>query len=1234
MDISELSVRRPVLMVMVYVLICVVAAVFIPKLGIALTPNVEFPMLAVMTTYSNVGPEEIDTNVTKVITNQLSRIQGIKNITSTSSAGRSQIQLEFAYNSDLDKASRDVESAVSRISGWLPDGCGTPTVIKFDASMMPIMRLSVEGDLPINELKTLAEDKVSPFLERLEDVANVDVQGGAAKEIRVDVSVNRLEAYGLTLSSIAQALAARNYQLSSGEITQNGIDYEIITSEYYQNLDEIRQTIISTAQGSIIRVDDVATVYEQYATRGREVYINGTPGLYISISNESGSNASMVSKRVHAVLDEINKAMPTGVKVEIVSDNTTMIDSTMNQVYESVIEGIVLAMLVIFFFLRNLKSTFIIGLSIPVCFLITLMSMGIMGLTVNLMTMSGLILGMGMVVDSSIVILENIYNRRIRGEKPAVAAILGSKNMVNAIMASTLTTICVFLPMLIYQSELEIIGMMMKELIITVVISLVSSLFVAVTLVPALCGSILKLNNPNEKRKYKTKLFKYLSTKQFYNNTIKVVSAPLRLASNIIEKFITGMERVYVKTLRFCLRNRFIIITMVVIIMVYCGILFKSFGMNFSPPSNADDQVNVTITMPVGTNKKYVLEKLFEFQEIVKKECGGAYRSIILNAGGSNSGSIQINLLPLNQQTMNPTQIKAALTPYLKNWADTTVSFSSGRGMGGGAKAIDVKLISNDTNASRKTAEQIKELFDNNPKLVDAATDFENGSPRFQLVIDTEAAAASGVSVSSIATEIRSAINGRNATTFYDNGQEYDIVVAVPPDEIVNTSDIGSLFINTASGRMTLDNFVKYKETNAPQRIQRENSDRVNHVTCGLAEGITVTEGQAMVEKLIAENIVLPESVELSYGGDAADISSMGSTFIIVIVLALFLVFAVMAAQFESLIDPFIVFISIPLLVIGVVAVYKFTGQSFSMYSVVGIVCLIGIVVNNGIVLVDYTNQLVGKKIPVFDACLESARSRLRPILMSTLTTVLSMVPMAFFPGEGAEMMQPVCITIVGGLLSGAFMTLYVSPIMYTVFNKRREKRFDDPDSLMNQLASLDDGSYIADIVPVGEQKLGEENAEPAEENAGNTENSRNYAKDEVPNAEENAVIAEKEKEEPAAPDFFDNLAKSEAVLQTEDFAKTESPVKTAADFTQPEDFASFRRPAPRPAQTASFAENTAAFETEEPKPAAAKPAEKPDAGAEKFAFNFQPEKPAVQNPNAGTGEKPARKNYGDIMDF
>lgn len=1040
MNITELSVRRPVTITMVYILICVVSFVFIPRLGIALFPSTEMPVLSVMTSYPGVGPEEIDENVTQVITNAIKGTAGIKSIRANSTEGNSNIMLEFRYDQDLDEAKDDIEQALSTITNRLPDDCGTPTVIQFDMSSAPIMRLAIQGEMPLDELYTLAEDTISPLLERVKGVASVDIRGGSTKEVHVDIDNNRLEAYGLSFTDISQALSARNIQLSSGDITQNGMDYEIITSEYFQNLDDIRQTTVATIDGATIRVDDVADVYESYDEQGRNVFINGIQSLYISISNESDVNPSEVSKGIQAMLPQINEEMPKGVSLYIISDDTTMIDATMGEVYSSGITGALLAVIIIFIFLRNIKSSFIIGLSLPISILITLMCMSIMDLTINMMTMAGLILGMGMVVDSSIVILENIYKHRELGEKPAIAAILGSKNMINAIVASTLTTLCVFVPMLLYKSELEMIGQMFQEMVVTVVISLIASLFVAVTLVPALCGSILKI----ETRKQKP-----------LKNPI------LKKIDNAFDKAIRSVENGYVVAMNFCLNNRFLTLTLVFSMLVFSLVQFSGMGMNLAPSSSADDQVNITVTLPIGTNKDVVSDYLFRFQDLIIQECEGAYNSIILDSGTSNSGSIQINLPEPSQQTMSPTQIKEVLTPLTTDWTDVTISFSSGRGPGGSSGAVDITLASNDTNAVEQVIEEITQLLETNmPMLSDISNDLENGSPRYRMAIDIDAAAAAGVSVSSIANEIRTAVSGITATTYYDGGTEIEVIVGMKDNDLNSPSDISALSINTVNGRMTLDNFVTIEEGRSPQKIQREDGERINHITASLKDGVAATDVQEVLEQLIATNIVLPDTVDLSYGGDARDIEQFSGAFVIVIILAVFLVFAVMAAQFESLVDPFIIFFSIPLLLIGVVAVYKLTGQTLSMYSIVGIVSLVGIVVNNGIVLVDYTNQLVDKKIPVKEACLKAGRERLQPILMSTLTTVFGMVPMAFFPGEGAESMQPICITIVGGLCSGAFMTLFVTPVMYSLFNKRREKRFNDPMALINQLEELDSGTF------------------------------------------------------------------------------------------------------------------------------------------------------------------------------
>jgi multidrug efflux pump subunit AcrB len=1023
---------------MLYVLVCVIAAVFIPRLGIALFPSVSMPTLTVRTSYSNVGPEEVDKTVTLPILNQLRRVADVKSITSRSSGGSSMIQLEFGYDKDMDEAVEDVTAVLTRISNALPDGAGAPTIMRFSMSAMPIMRLSITGDMSLNDLREVAENTVQPYLERVNGVASADVNGGAAAEIHVDVSNNRLQAYNLTLSNITGALAARNVQVSNGTLTHGNTDYEIITDEYFKSLDDIRNTVISSGSGSAaIRLDDVADVYETINNRGTRVYIDGVPGLYMSITNESGANPSTISKGVRAVMEEMEANLPKGVKVTILSDDTSLIDSTMSQVYSSGIAGAVLAMVIIFLFLRNIKGAFIVGMSIPISILITLSVMSIMGLTINMMTMAGLILGMGMTVDSSIVILENINKRRSWGEKPAVAAILGSRNMLLAIIASTATTVCVFVPALVYRAELEMYGMMFQEMVITVVVSLIVSLVVSVTLVPALCGSILKIYTRTQKP-LRWKFFK----------------VPDDYMAGVIKKLEDG----YARALKFCLENRFLILVLVAAMLIPSIQRLSTSGMNLTPMSQADDQVNVSVRLPIGTNNDLTRQYLFDFQDIIKREIPAeAVKNLVLNTGNSNSGSIQINLPPLEEQSMSARQIQDTLNPFLNMWSEVTISFSAGRGPGGGGQNINIRVVSDDAEAASAVCREIVALLKaREPQVVNPTTDLENGAPRYEISINTDAASAAGVNVNTISSLLRTAITGATATSFHIGGDDISIIVALAEDELLEPADLGAMTIQTANGLMSLDNFISYRKALSPQQIMREEGVRVNRVSAGLAPNAVATVVQPRVEQLIRDNVVLPDTVKIEYQGAARDIARFGGVFMVIILLAAFLVFAVMAAQFESLVDPFIIFVSIPLLAIGVSLVYRIMGQTLNLYSLVGVVALVGIVVNNGIVLVDFTNQLVSRKMPVKEACIEAGRNRLQPILMTTLTTVLGMVPMAFFPGEGAESMQPICLTIVGGLLSGAFMTLFVSPILYSIFNKRREKRFNDPESLMNQLEEVD----------------------------------------------------------------------------------------------------------------------------------------------------------------------------------
>ena len=1044
MKISELSVRQPVTITMLYVLVCVVAIIFVPRLGVALYPSVTQPVFSIGTVWTDVGPEEVEKNVTRVLESRLSVISGLKEMSSSSSLGWSWIRLTFGYDVDLDEASNNIKDVLARVANALPEDCKTPNLWHFDVNSRPIMRLSISGDLNVSELKVLAEDTVSPLLERIKGVAAADVSGGATRIVRADVNENRLRAYGLTLSGISSSLAIRNIRSSGGSIQDHGVDYEIYLNEAFTSVEDIRQTVISTlalpgagsaiTRSHVVRLEDVAEVYETNDYTGNRVYIDGIPGLYISITNETDSNSTTVARAVREGLPEINAMLPRGIALTILSDDTTMISSTMGEVYTSAFQGGFLAMLIILLFLRSMKGTIVIGLSMPISILVTLLGMSLMGLTLNTMTMTGLILGIGMIVDSSIVVLDNIHRYREQGENAAMASIHGSGQVVMAITASTMTTLCVFLPVLIYKADLEMLGQMFGDLVVTVVLSLSVSLVVALTLVPALCGSLLKIN---------TRVQKPLRVKF------------LARGDRMIESVLSRLEENYAKAVAFALHNRLLIMTLVTLIMILSGVKFASLGMSFAPQASSDDMITINMTLPVGTNRDITENTLFQVQDIVRERVEG-YSSLILTVGRENRGNLLINLPPLDKQTLTPLLIREMVESELATIPDAIFTYSAGRRFRSNAP-IDIRLSSEDVAAVEAASERIVEILENHvPEVIDVETDFESGRPQYTMKVDRDRASALGVAISSVSSEVRAALNGLRATSWQSGNDDIPVKVYLPDADIAVLSDLGRLMVHGKNGPVMLDNLVTFHRSVAPTTITREDGIRINHVRANIKTGLAATQVQPLVEKAIAASLVLPETVKLSYAGEAQDLGETGSTMIIVVIIAFFLVFIVMAAQFESLVDPFIIFISIPSLFIGVVWIYVLTGQTFTLFSAVGVVALVGVVVNNGIVLVDYTNELVKKKTPVFDACVLAARKRLRPILMTTLTTIIAMVPMAFFPGEGGDMMQPIGITMVGGLFSGAVMTLFVTPIMYSVFNKRREKRFDDPNSLQNMLAEYD----------------------------------------------------------------------------------------------------------------------------------------------------------------------------------
>jgi HAE1 family hydrophobic/amphiphilic exporter-1 len=1031
MSLSAKVINRPTTVVVIFTILVGMALYLLPHIAINLFPDTEIPMIVVRSSYTGAGPEEMEQNVTKVLEGQLSNVGGLVSLTSTSSEGSSFIMLEFAYGSDLDTITNDIRDKLEPAGDMLPDDADSPVLFKMDPNSMPIMNLVVKGERSLDELRVLAEDMIESRIERIDGVSSTSIRGGREKIIRVEISQNRLQAYGMTLTQIAATLAAQNVQLGAGEIDEGGTSYTIRTNGQFGSIGEMEDTVLTSATGAdaavrVVRLRDVAAVFEGFEDSENTVFINGQPGLYLAVMKESGTNSASVADSVKNRLADINRTLPEGVSLEVISDTTKMIRDTINNIYTSLVIGIVLAVLVLLPILRNLKSALIIGLSIPISILITIMFMYFFNLTLNIMTLTGLVLALGMVVDCSIVIVENIFRYRERGTKLKSAALLGTREMITAITASTVTTICVFIPIIIFKNRLEMLGQLFEQLGLTIIIALIASLAIAITLVPVLASKFLPLHSRKQK--------------------------PLRLpllkkVDGFFERVFQALERGYTKALTFALRNKALVIILVVVILVLTGIRFLSMGISMFPMMS-EDSVTVSIELPVGATLERTEEVLDRFQDIVKSEIKG-YKDLIVTAGGgsfmssgsSYKGSIEIVLPELGRQQDSMFDVRRKLRARFNDIPGAVCSFAAGRGNIGNTNPVDILVQSDDLDKAKRTAERIRDLIRSNlPRVTEPAIDLSEGLPQYVLAIDRERAHSLGVSVYKIAYEVNACVRGTTATQYRSNGKEEDVLVILEAGDREAVPDLDNIFVLNGSGKQVrISDIARFVESTGPISIKREDEVRTVHVTGGLAAGYAATSAGDDIKALVAREMVADDDVSINYGGDIADIQSSGTLLVVIIIMAIVLVFGVMASLFESLLDPFIVFLSIPLMFIGVVWLYALLGANFSMMSAVGLVLLVGIVVNNGIVLVDYTNLLRERGRTIFNACVEAGGNRLRPILGTSLTTILGMVPMAFFPGQGSEMVQPIGQTVVGGLVVSTLMTLFLTPVLYAVFNRRHK---------------------------------------------------------------------------------------------------------------------------------------------------------------------------------------------------
>lgn len=1022
--ISEKTLQHPVLVLITFILLGVVGIFTIRKTAISLMPDVDMPYLMVSASYTNAGPETVEKAVTTLIENSLSSLSGLKNITSTSREERCTVSLEFNYGTDLDIATNDVRDKLDRVRRALPDNV-TPTIFKMDSNSMPIMRIAIRGNRSADDLKQIAEDDVVDVLEQADGVGEASVMGGRSKIVRVELEQNRLKAYDLTLSQVSSALSKENLELGGGTITEGKTDYSIRTTGEYSSIEEINDTVIKHLTGYDVKLSDIGKAYMGYDDQKSIVYINGQEGVYISITKQSGENSVTVANNVYQKMEQLKTILPGDVSLEIIRDDTVSIRDTINTLLDSAWQGLLLAVIILYIFLCSFKTTIIIAISIPLSIMITLLAMNFAGITLNMMTLTGLILGVGMIVDASVVIIDNIYSYRSRGTKAKVAAVLGSSEMIMSVTSGNLTTICVFIPFLFYLKDLGWMGQMFKGIIFTVVIALVSSLFVAVFLVPVLAGHFLPLTNRNEKP-IKSEFFKNLYA--FFG----------RCQDKI--------QNVYGKALMAALNHRFLTIAVCTTALAASLILIPTMRISMMTGGH-DDSVTVQMSLPIGTTLSETEAVVSQFQEIIEKEIKG-YKTLItsIGSGGRNgssySGSIQISLPPSKEQKAgddNDETIQKKLRAHFADFADVTFSFGRGfrRQMTGAD--LDIVLRSASLDDALAVANKVSAVMEEIADIGEPTIDTTEGLPQVEISIDRQRAYNFGVDVRTVANEINYSIEGVNATTFRKDGDEYSVYVMLRPEDRQKVIDLEQIYVQGSKGMVSVANFASVDKGFGPVTIAHENRTRIVHVTADILTEKNANVVEDQIKEAIANSFIIPENVNLSYEGSWKDTQEQVNVYKYIILMAMLLVFGVMAATYESFKAPLINMFTIPFLAIGVIIIYKITGQAISMMSAIGLIMLVGIVVNNGIILVDYTNLLMNRGMKIKEACYKAGTSRLRPVLMTTLTTILGMIPMCFATSGSAGMVQPIGVAVVGGLTSSTFITLFFIPVLYSLIMKEKK---------------------------------------------------------------------------------------------------------------------------------------------------------------------------------------------------
>ena len=1037
MKITQTAIKRGVTFAMIYLIAVGFGFFSLSRLNLDLYPKLEFPVLAIITQYSGVGPFDIETVITRPIEEVVASVENVKKVSSTSTQGLSLVMLEFDWGTDMNQAEIDVRNNLEYIRDAIPKDISQPMVFSFDPSAQPILYMAVASDIHGQaELRRISEDDIEPRIERIPGVASAFTMGGMRREIKVLADPSRMRAHDISIQQLTAALQANNLQLPSGWLDTQQQEFTLQTAGEYTDIGQIENTSVAMLRSSNILIKDVANVVDGFVDQRQEVWNNNQPAVMLMVQKQSDANTVIVAREVLSNIDRIEAELPRGVRLETIIDLSTFITRSMSNLGNTAIQAILLTFLVLLFFLRNIRSSLIVAISIPVSMVVTFAVMDQAGLTLNVISMAGLALAVGLLVDNSIVVLESIFRHREEGEGLKDSAIHGASSVAMAITASTLTTLAVFTPVLFVPG---IAGELFNEMVLTLVISLTVSLIVALTLVPLLASRLLRI----KKRK----------NAQIQNGSAAPETRKMILTkwSDRIGAMIIQLQDFYTKNLGWALQHRKLVIFSALGLFILSIVIVANLGGDFIP-KNDMGFITIAVDRTSGISLEEMEKSMHELNAIITEnvpEVENVYANFgqgegimaMFSTRSASEGDLTIRLKNLSERERSMFEIQDELHEKFKNLPDVDARFED-RGntalMGAGGD-IMIEIFGHDLQVAEALASEIENKVNNVEGIASIKSSIRQSAPELMVNLDRQRIADLGLSTAQIGQILSTSILGTVATQFRTGGDEYDIRVQLLKEARDSKPDIENILIMTPLGKqIPLRAIANVEYSLAPKEILREDQERLATLAINIS-GRNLSSVTADVEQKIKE-VARPNDFRIEIGGLAEEQQKSFTYLGLAMIVAVLLTYMVMASQFESLLDPFIIIFTIPLSFIGVAFALLLTGTSLSVMALIGIIMLVGIVVNNGIVLVDYINQLRERGLSLNEAILKGGAVRMRPVLMTALTTILAMLPLALGLGESGESWAPMARSVMGGLTVATALTLIVVPVIYATVEIKSAK--------------------------------------------------------------------------------------------------------------------------------------------------------------------------------------------------